>query len=225
MNLNLKKNMQKNLSLILANTKRSLYYLKELILRDITIDNILIYDRSKKSKLFKLAVNYKNKKKIYFIKSKNINTKNIEKKVNLFKSKYILYSGYSAEIIKSKKLLLKPLIHCHPGLLPKFRGSTVIYYSYIAEKKIYVSIFKMSKHIDKGKILFTKKFSPPKNLSMIENLYDNQIRSKALVSFILKKSKVSLTKRDTGNTSFYYIAHPIIRNILLNPIKILEKKI
>tara|TARA_B100001057_G_C22684845_1_gene885243 strand:+ start:217 stop:870 length:654 start_codon:yes stop_codon:yes gene_type:complete len=217
--------MQKRLSLILADTKRSYSYLNELILNKINIENILIYSNSNKSKLFQKARKYRNKKKIIFVKEMNINSKKLEKKIKLFNSDYILFSGYSAEIIKNQILMRKNLIHCHPGLLPKYRGSTVMYYSLILDKQIFVSIFKISKQIDSGKLLYIKKFNAPSVLSKIESEFDNKIRSNALVNFILEKNKIYIKKKKTNNLTFYYISHPIIRNILLNPLKILLNKI
>ena len=155
----------------------------------------------------------------------NVNSKKLEKKIKPFNSDYILFSGYSAEIIKNQILLKKNLIHCHPGLLPKYRGSTVMYYSLILDKEIFVSIFKISEKIDNGRLLYTKKFNAPGVLSKIESEFDNKIRSNALVSFILEKNKIYIKKKKTDNLTFYYISHPIIRNILINPSKILLSKI
>lgn len=217
--------MQKRLSLILADTKRSYSYLNELILSEIHIENILIYSNNNKSKLFKKASKYKHKNKIIFVKEMNVNSKKLEKKIKPFNSDYILFSGYSAEIIKNQILLKKNLIHCHPGLLPKYRGSTVMYYSLILDKEIFVSIFKISEKIDNGRLLYTKKFNAPGVLSKIESEFDNKIRSNALVSFILEKNKIYIKKKKTDNLTFYYISHPIIRNILINPSKILLSKI
>lgn len=217
--------MQKRLSLILADTKRSYSYLNELILSEIHIENILIYSNNNKSKLFKKASKYKHKNKIIFVKEMNVNSKKLEKKIKPFNSDYILFSGYSAEIIKNQILLKKNLIHCHPGLLPKYRGSTVMYYSLILDKEIFVSIFKISEKIDNGRLLYTKKFNAPGVLSKIEREFDNKIRSNALVSFILEKNKIYIKKKKTDNLTFYYISHPIIRNILINPSKILLSKI
>jgi len=217
--------MQKKLSLILADTKRSYSYLNELILNEIHVENILIYSNNNKSKLLKKASKYKHKNKIIFVKEMNVNSKKLEKKIKPFNSDYILFSGYSAEIIKNQILLKKNLIHCHPGLLPKYRGSTVMYYSLILDKEIFVSIFKISEKIDNGRLLYTKKFNTPGVLSKIESEFDNKIRSNALVSFILEKNKIDIKKKKTNNLTFYYISHPIIRNILINPSKILLSKI
>ena len=100
-----------------------------------------------------------------------------------------------------------------------------MYYSLILDKEIFVSIFKISEKIDNGRLLYTKKFNAPGVLSKIESEFDNKIRSNALVSFILEKNKIYIKKKKTDNLTFYYISHPIIRNILINPSKILLSKI
>ena len=217
--------MQKKLSLILADTKRSIAYLKELISHKVIIDNIIIYSKKKTPRLFSIANQYKFKDKIYYIKSEDINSYIVEKKVLKINSKFILFSGYSSEIIRNKKLFKKNLIHCHPGLLPKFRGSTIIYYSYILEKKIFVSVFKMADKIDAGKTLYTRQFKTPRDLKKIEDNFDNYIRARTFLKFLNDFKKKVVKKRKSKNFAFYYIAHPLIRNIVLNPKQILKNNI
>ncbi len=207
--------MQKNLSIILANTLRSKFYFNELRKNKIFIDKIIFYSTKKNKEFLQQLKNYKFKKKLKIINSKNINSKSLEIEILSIQSKYILFSGYNAELIKNKKILNKNLIHCHPGILPKYRGSTVIYYSMIESNFIYVSVFKLTKDIDNGIILFTKKFDFPKNKKDIENNFDHIIRAKTLISFLKgKKNKVKTLK--SKYDCFYYISHPILRSIVLN---------
>ena len=139
------------------------------------------------------------------------------------KSKFILFSGYSAEIIKNNDLFKKNLIHCHPGLLPKYQGSTVIYYSLIEDKKINVSLFRLSKKIDQGEVLYTQNFKIPNKIISIEKNYDDKIRSTTLTSFLLSvKNKIK--KQYSTDLNAYYIAHPCLRNILINPNYYLRNK-
>lgn len=208
--------MQKSLSVILANTNRSKFYFNELKKKKYFLDNIIFYTNKKNFNFLKDLKNYKYKNNLKILKTNDINSASIEKEVLKIKSKYILFSGYNAEILKSGKILKKNIIHCHPGLLPKFRGSTVIYYSMIETNKINVSIFRISRNIDEGKVLFTKKINYPKNKYEIEKNFDHIIRAKTLISF-LKQKKTKFNKLKSKYSSFYYIAHPIIRNIILNP--------
>tara|TARA_A100001011_G_C13978935_1_gene702461 strand:+ start:32 stop:679 length:648 start_codon:yes stop_codon:yes gene_type:complete len=215
--------MQKSLSIVLANTKRSKFYINELKKNKIYLENIIFYSKITDSKILKSLEKYPYKDNLFLIKSNNINNKTIEKELLKIKSKYILFSGYNAEILKNKKILKKNIIHCHPGLLPKYRGSTVFYYSMLEMNRIDVSVFKMTKKIDEGRILFTKGYSFPKNKIDLENDFDHIIRAKTLVSFI-KSKKSKFKKLNSKFDSFYYIAHPIIRSIILNP-KLISRKL
>jgi len=208
--------MRKNLSVILANTNRSKFYFNELKKKKYFLDNIIFYTNKKNFNFLKDLKNYKYKHNLKILKTNDINSTSIEKEVLKIKSKYILFSGYNAEILKSGKILKKNIIHCHPGLLPKFRGSTVIYYSMIETNNINVSIFRISRKIDEGKVLFTKKFNYPKDKYEIEENFDHIIRAKTLISF-LEQKKIKFKKLKSKYSSFYYKAHPIIRNIILNP--------
>ncbi len=214
--------MQKSLSIVLANTKRSKFYINELKKNKIYLENIIFYSKITDNKILKSLKKYPYKDNLFLIKSNNINNKTIEKELLKIKSKYILFSGYNAEILKNKKILKKNIIHCHPGLLPKYRGSTVFYYSMLEMNRIDVSVFKITKNIDEGRILFTKSYSFPKNKIDLENDFDHIIRAKTLVSFI-KSKKNKFKKLNSKFDSFYYIAHPIIRSIILNPRLIFRK--
>lgn len=217
------KNMQKNISLILANTRRSYFYFNEIKKNKINVDTIIFYSK-KKSRLFELIKKYPLKKKLHFIKIDDINSKLIINLTEKIKSKFILFSGYSAEIVKNKNLFKKNLIHCHPGLLPKYQGSTVIYYSLIEDKKINVSLFRLTKKIDQGEVLYTQEFKIPNKIISIEKDYDDKIRSKTLISFLLSvKNKIK--KKYSTDLNAYYIAHPCLRNILIDPnYYLIEKK-
>ena len=67
---------------------------------------------------------------------------------------------------------MKNFIHCHPGKLPQYKGSTTIYYSILRENKIYCSAIVLNKNIDEGDVLFTEKFPIPNNIFSIDKNYD-----------------------------------------------------
>ena len=213
--------MPKKLSIILSNTNRSKIYFDLLKKENFFIENIIYYSKTIDSAFINKLKKYPNKITFIFIKTNNINLKSVEQHIININSDYILFSGYNGEIVTNQNILKKNLIHCHPGLLPKYRGSTVIYYGLIEMQKIYVSIFNVSKNIDNGKVLFTKQFSLPKNLIDIEKNFDNQIRAKTLVTFV-KSKKINIMGKNDKYINFYYIAHPIVRSIILNPKQLLD---
>ena len=149
-----------------------------------------------------------------FCKTKNINSSIINKKLEINKSKFNVVSTYPGEIVKNFKLLKKNLIHCHPGNLPKYKGSTTIYYTILLKDKICVTLFYMNDKIDEGKIIYKKYFEYPNNFDVIEKKFDSQIRSLTLVEYLKSKKKFKFTKSKKIFLP-YYIAHPIIRQLVL----------
>ena len=207
--------MLKNFSIIITNTSRALAYIHILEQNNIYPKQVIYLDNSKKTKISK-----KLKKKIYSlkIKSKIFKAKEITKKVSIYllksKIKNIVYSGYPAIIVRDTKILKqKNLIHSHPGKLPKFRGSTTIYYSLLKEKKIFCSTLILSKNIDQGKILLIRKYSIPKNILTIDKKYDDFIRSKNLLYVLKNFEKLKPINQKANDIIPYYVMHPVLRSI------------
>ena len=204
------------INLILSDTRRSINYVEEIIKNKIEINKIFLYSKTngylykfiKKNNLLPYLINFK---------TNNINSKIISNKLEFYKCKTNIISTYPGEIVNNPLLLNKKLIHCHPGDLPKFKGSTTIYYSIILNKKICVSIFVMNKKIDQGIILYKKYFSYPKNLIEIEKDFDSKIRALTLVEYLKNKGKKKYKFiKSTDNYLPYYIAHPIVRKIVIS---------
>ena len=202
------------ITLILSETKRSLAYLDLIIKNKIKFQKIILYSKSKG-----IVYKFINKKKLLnfciFLPINNVNSIIVEKKLKLNKSKINIISTYPGEIIINPLLFKYKLLHCHPGNLPMFKGSTTIYYSIILKKKICVTLFEITKKIDSGKILYKKYFSIPKKLISIEKGFDDKIRALTLIEFLQTKTnyRYPTTKK---NYLSYYIAHPLIRQIVLN---------
>ncbi len=209
--------MQKSLSIIIANTERSKNYFDAIKKARFKIDNIFFYSTKKNIKLLNEVTKYSFKKKVRIFRTNSVNSKILKKSILNLKSDFILFSGYDAEIIKDKSILKKKILHCHPGLLPKYKGSTVLYYSIIQDNCVHVSLIVISKKIDSGKIIFTKKFKPPPKKKDIENKYDHFIRANTLKSFLISNKKDKIKKLKSKRLNFYYISHPIIRSIVIKP--------
>ena len=205
------------INLILSHSNRSLVYL-EYIVRHFNKNNfdIIIFYGVEKELLFKNTINKLGlTNKIIFFKSKNINKIKIKDSM-INKKNFNIISSYPGEIVRNEVLLSKELIHCHPGNLPKFRGSTTIYYSIILTKEVCVTIIQLNKKIDEGKVLYKKKFKIPKDKFTIEKNYDNIIRAKTLINYLkLKVRKKSKSQKKNSHLP-YFVAHPIIRQIVLD---------
>lgn len=204
------------INLILSDSVRSNIYLSELIKNKININEIIIYSNKKIKYLKKIMRENSKQLNFNYLNCKSINSKLISKKILLSKNKDFLFSGYSGEIFRNFQILKKKRIfHCHPGKIPNFRGSTTIYYSLILNNEINCTLFKMTRKIDKGQIFLIKSFTKPKNIKKIENSFDHFIRARTLISFC-KKKKNKLYKKIKTDGNYYYIAHPVIRNLVLN---------
>lgn len=204
------------INLILSDTQRSINYVEEIIKNKIEINKIFLYSKTngnlykfiKKNNLLSYLINFK---------TNNINSKILSNKLELYECKTNIISTYPGEIVSNSSLLNKKLIHCHPGDLPQFKGSTTIYYSIILNKKICVTIFIMNNKIDHGKILYKKYFSRPRNINDIERNFDSKIRALTLVEYLKKKNKKKYKLlKNNDNYLPYYIAHPIVRKIVTN---------
>ena len=203
------------INLIISDTKRSLKYLEEMLKHKINIYKIIIFSNKKKNLISKFIKDKNIINLLVYCRTKSINSPIISHKLNFYKSKFNIVSTYPGEIIKNSFILKKKLLHCHPGNLPRFKGSTTIYYTILLKKKICVTLFLMNKKIDSGKIVYKKYFKYPKKLKHIEENFDNEIRALTLVEFLKLKNK-PLYKNNNKSFVPYYIAHPIIRHIVIN---------
>lgn len=203
------------MNLILSETNRSLIYLKYLIKHKLFFQNIIYYSLIKKQ-LYKFLKKKTLDKKTFFIKTNNINSSIIQKRIDKIDGDF-LYSGYPSGIIKNKKILNKKIFHCHPGDISVFKGSTVIFYALALKKKVTVTCFRLSSKIDDGEIFYKKDFySKPKNEELLNNSYDDNVRAKTFVEFLKKKKLEKFEIKNNKYNSYYYIAHPVIRGIVLH---------
>lgn len=201
------------INLILSDTNRSLFYIKELIKNKIEIKKIILYSEHY-GNVYKYIKKKKLDKILIFCKTKSVDSSNINKNLNRAKSEINIISTYPGEIVKNSSLLKKNLVHFHAGDLPEFKGSSTIYFTILQKKKICVTVFLMNKYIDKGKILYKKYFNYPKNLLSIEKSFDDKIRAQTLIAFLKFKNNYKYSKIKDRYLP-YYIAHPIIRNMVI----------
>lgn len=202
------------IDLLLSETRRSKYYLNYMLKNKVLIDSIFYYSK-KTGEVIRLIKENNLTNKTYTFRTNSVNSSKIIKLLNKKKNKTI-YSGYPGEIVKNKILLKKNLIHCHPGDLPMFKGSTTIFYSAIIKKKITVTCFRINNKIDEGEILYKKNFKIPKNKVFLNSTYDDKIRAETIIEFLKKGKKKYQFLKKNQNFDTYYVAHPIIRSIVIN---------
>jgi methionyl-tRNA formyltransferase len=109
------------------------------------------------------------------------------------------------------------LLHVHPGRLPEFRGSTPMYYSLIAERRLSASAIFLEPEIDVGPVLAQRDFPLPEDLRSIDAAYDPYIRA-VLLCQVLKDYSACHDLRPqpqgAGGTT-YHVIHPVLKHLAL----------
>lgn len=200
-----------NPSLLLCNNYNGSVYLKVFKKNRIFFKNIFIYGS-------KVKVDYPYCNNIYIFNQKKYDLE-IKRKIKKLNVKNIICCPAEKEIYSKSLLKNLNIFHAHPGRLPWYKGSTLFYYQYILEKKIYISIFKMSEKIDMGRIYMIKSY---KKISLQKKDIIPTYRAKTFVNILKCKRKLSPKKNGPGE--YYYIAHPLLRSFSLNS-KLIRKSL
>lgn len=159
-----------------------------------------------------------NRHKIPYVEfhADSCNDKKIIKIIKNRDEKYFIYTG--GGILKEEILNLgKKFIHIHPGIVPKYRGSTCIYYSIINEDKCGATAFFMSKKIDSGDVISKKIFKKP-SIVNIDYEYDCHIRSDLLIDTIKKyiiNGKFHTKPQNYRKGETYFIIHPVLKHLAI----------
>jgi len=143
----------------------------------------------------------------------DINTLDVINEVAKINGEYIVYSGPGGMILGVNILSQgKKFIHVHPGWLPKYRGSTTIYYSMLAKSEVGASVILFEGGIDEGPILYRKKYKINEKGIDFDYVLDPLIRAKTLVDFLKRGSVCLKEQSEHDNTNTYYIVHPFIKH-------------
>jgi len=130
-----------------------------------------------------------------------------------------IYSGSGGAILRQDILNAgKRFLHIHPGLVPRFRGSTTIYYSLLVEGNCGASAIFLDEKIDTGPVLATRTYAPPADRTTLDHGYDPYIRSDLLIRVLKDYQKTGefQTRSQSDETGEnFYIMHPVLRHITI----------
>tara|TARA_Y100000996_G_C22487469_1_gene628792 strand:- start:561 stop:1253 length:693 start_codon:yes stop_codon:yes gene_type:complete len=145
----------------------------------------------------------------------NINELELINFIKKNKLDYYIFTG--GGILKNEILNAgTKFIHFHPGITPRYRGSTCFYYSILNDGKCGVTAFIMESELDTGDIIFQREFALPKH-EFLDTVYDSDIRSETLIKMldgkILDKSLFKKQNKNEGKT--YFIIHPVLKHIAI----------
>ena len=218
----------KDLAIILTNTTRSQAYLQAMIKNQLLPSEVILMSGNiKKPRL--IFENYKsffdineqlsttlkdNSIKYMTVETKDINHEMVIENVKNLSSKIIIFTG--GGILKKDILNLgKKFIHCHPGILPEYRGSTCFYYSILEKGNCGCSVFIMDEKIDNGKVLYQKSYKVKSKVDF-DYVFDPWMRADSLIDWLRiysDKGHLSSIKQDGSKSKDFYIIHPILKHI------------
>jgi methionyl-tRNA formyltransferase len=237
----------RGIGVLASDTARTKAYIQAMVAEDMLPEICIVY--SDNSKLMEKEANKYEKpstQKRYFdlnepiiytldragipyliIESKDINSEQMQSAIADCNAEYLVYSGYGGYILKPNLFQLgKKFIHVHAGILPKYRGSTTVYYSYLQEGKIGATAIFLNERIDEGEIIVQKEYGLPSEKVDIDYIYEPYIRSKVLMEALkIYSESGTLTGRTQGQdgAETYFIIHPLLKHIALLEMENLQK--
>lgn len=153
------------------------------------------------------------------VDNKDINSERMKNIIQNLQQKYLIYSGYGGYVLKPHLFLLgKKYIHVHAGILPKYRGSTTVYYSFLQEKMFGATAIFLSEGIDEGDIITSDTFEVPKEAVDIDYIYEPYIRSRVLMKVMekyLSNGDLAACEQSVEGAETYFIIHPVLKHIAM----------
>ena len=228
---------------ILAFTARSQSYLQTLVKNKFYPEEIFILDDENKKSLGKINPSKKKLSDSHYYKSaifnpkedllstlkrtsipytimktSDINSDNLYLELSNIKTKLVVVSVYPGQLLKDKILSLKKnFLHVHAGKLPKYKGSTTLYYSLLEENKIAISAIYLNQGIDTGKIILIEKFNLNFDLNLLDLIFDPLLRSHVLIKTLklIKTKNYKLKSQKKEKTGGYFIIHPVLKHLAI----------
>lgn len=162
------------------------------------------------------------------IENKDINSDRMLDILKGLKQQYLIYSGYGGYILKSHLFQInKEYIHVHAGILPQYRGSTTIYYSFLQEKVFGATAIFLNEGIDEGEIIAQETFDVPIEHVDIDYIYEPYIRSRVLIKVMkqyAETGKLTCKEQKCDGAETYFIMHPVLKHLALLGIEQIQEQ-
>lgn len=153
------------------------------------------------------------------VRNKDINSEEMEDVLRGLDQRYLIYSGYGGYILKPHLFCLdKKFVHVHAGILPQYRGSTTVYYSFLQERVMGATAIFLNEGIDEGEIIAQDVFEVPRDSVDIDYIYDPYIRSRVLIKAIeqyIERGELISREQGTDGAETYYIIHPVLKHLAM----------
>lgn len=226
-------------ALVASDTARTKAYLQAMIREDMLPGICIVYsDDIKKMQLAEEQYQESNLNEKYFdiaipilyslhsagipyllIDNKDINSEQMLDALKGLKQQYLIYSGYGGYILKSHLFQInKKYVHVHAGILPQYRGSTTVYYSFLQEKVFGATAIFLSEGIDEGEIITQETFSVPMESVDIDYIYEPYMRSRVLIKVMkqyFETGRLICQEQQKDGAETYFIIHPVLKHLAL----------
>jgi methionyl-tRNA formyltransferase len=149
----------------------------------------------------------------------NSNDKIVVDAVANLSAENVIYSGPGGVILREEILSQnKRLFHSHPGIVPRYKGSTTFYYSMLLRKMIGCSVMVMSPGLDAGDVVYTAEYIVPKMPIDYDMVVDPLIRAQTFLSLMQSVSgnlQNVVPVPQTGESNMFYIIHPLLKHMAI----------
>ena len=134
--------------------------------------------------------------------------------------KIAIYSGAGGHIVSERVLALGPrFLHMHSGWLPRYRGSTTIYYALLEHELPGVTALILDRSIDTGPIVARRHYARPPFEVDVDRVYDSAIRADLLVRVMCDYARRGCLPTAEPQTSSpamtYYVIHPVLKHLAI----------
>lgn len=148
------------------------------------------------------------------VDSLDINSQDVINEVAKIEEDFIIYSGPGGTILRKEILSLEnKFIHVHPGWLPKYRGSTTIYYSMLFEEKVGCSVIFFEEGIDEGPVLYKNEYTIKEKNVDFDYVLDPLVRAKTLIEFFKNQIFKPIEQNEEDEATTFYIIHPLLKHM------------
>lgn len=235
-------------ALLASDTARTKAYLQAMIREDMLPGMCIVYsDDIKKMQLEEEQYKGTNSNDKYFdiaepilyslhnamipcllIDNKDINSEQMLDVLKGLKQQYLIYSGYGGYILKQHLFQInKKYIHVHAGILPQYRGSTTIYYSFLQDKVFGATAIFLSEGIDEGEIISQETFDIPTEHIDIDYIYEPYMRSRVLIKVMkeyAETGKLICKEQKCDGAETFFIIHPVLKHLALLGIEYIQEE-
>jgi len=153
------------------------------------------------------------------VDSDNLDAESLQTTLRALAPKLIVFSGYPAQLVPTSLTAIAPVLHFHSGALPRYRGSTTLYYALLEGQRPAVTALLVDAGIDSGRIVAMRDYAPPPVGVDIDHQFDGAIRADLLARVLDEYDRSGgfpgLRPPSDDPGQLYYIVHPILKHLAL----------